>query len=335
MRALVLERHGNNEAYRLVTDFPDPVCGPDEVVLRVGATSLNYHDVFTRRGMEGIKIPLPMICGLDVAGEIVEVGSHVEGWDVGNRVLADPRNRAELKLLGETQHGGLAELCRVHHTQLHRLPADVTYEQAAALPVAYGTAYRMMFARGQVGKGDRVLILGASGGVGTCCLQLAKLQGATVTVCASSAGKLDALTELGADHTINYAEQDFVDAAWAIHGKPRRHDPSQGFDVVVNFTGGDTWVNGLRCARVGGKVLTCGATAGYDPPTDLRYIWTFELLIIGSNAWLPDDLDRLLELVQSGELRPVIGTTLQLEEATEGIRMLEEREVSGKIVVTP
>src|ERR1700694_1453210 len=210
MRAMVLHEQGATARLTLEADFPDPVLGEGDVLVKVRATSLNYHDVFTRRGMPGIKIPLPAIMGLDCAGDIAEVGPGVEGWSRGDRVLVDPRNRVEGGLLGETMHGGLAELCRVRAHQLIRIPDQVSYVDAAALPCAYGSAIRMMYTIGGVSQGERVLILSASGGVGVCCVQLAKLAGATVIACAGTPEKLARLKQLGADHTVNYVERDFV-----------------------------------------------------------------------------------------------------------------------------
>jgi len=321
----------------LEAGFPDPVAVEGDVLVRVRATSLNYHDVFTSRGMPGIKIPLPAIMGLDCAGEIAEVGAGVEGWSVGDRVLVDPRNRVEGGLMGETMHGGLAELCRVRAHQLIRIPDHVSYVDAAALPCAYGSALRMMYTIGGVSKGERVLILGASGGVGVCSIQLAKLAGATVIACAGTAEKVARLEQLGADYAVDYVERDFVEEVYALFGKPSRRGAgkNQGVDVVVNYTGGDTWVRSLRCLRVGGRLLTCGATAGYDPPEDIRFIWTFELKILGSNSWEREDLIRVLDLVASGELRVIVERTFPLEEAPEALRQIENREVFGKLVVTP
>jgi len=321
----------------LEAGFPDPVAVEGDVLVRVRATSLNYHDVFTSRGMPGIKIPLPAIMGLDCAGEIAEVGAGVEGWSVGDRVLVDPRNRVEGGLMGETMHGGLAELCRVRAHQLIRIPDHVSYVDAAALPCAYGSALRMMYTIGGVSKGERVLILGASGGVGVCSIQLAKLAGATVVACAGTAEKVARLEQLGADYAVDYVERDFVEEVYALFGKPSRRGAGrhQGVDVVVNYTGGDTWVRSLRCLRVGGRLLTCGATAGYDPPEDIRFIWTFELKILGSNSWEREDLIRVLDLVASGELRVIVERTFPLEEAPEALRQIENREVFGKLVVTP
>jgi len=321
----------------LEAGFPDPVAVEGDVLVRVRATSLNYHDVFTSRGMPGIKIPLPAIMGLACAGEIAEVGAGVEGWSVGDRVLVDPRNRVEGGLMGETMHGGLAELCRVRAHQLIRIPDHVSYVDAAALPCAYGSALRMMYTIGGVSKGERVLILGASGGVGVCSIQLAKLAGATVIACAGTAEKVARLERLGADYAVDYVERDFVEEVYALFGKPSRRGAgmNQGVDVVVNYTGGDTWVKSLRCLRVGGRLLTCGATAGYDPPEDIRFIWTFELKILGSNSWEREDLIRVLDLVASGELRVIVERTFPLEEAPEALRQIENREVFGKLVVTP
>jgi len=337
MKAAVVREHGGPDRLNFETGFPDPTPGEGDVIVAVKAASLNYHDVFTRRGMPGIKVPMPAIMGLDVAGEIAEVGPGVSGWKKGDRVVVDPINRVEGGLMGETIHGGLAELCRARAHQLVRIPDGVSYADAAALPCAYGTALRMMTTNGHVAKGEKVLILGASGGVGVCCLQLAKLAGAEVVACAGTDAKARRLMELGADKTINYTEKDFVKEAYAMYGKPTRRGAGTdlGLDVVVNYTGGDTWVKSLRVLKVGGRLLTCGATAGFDPKEDIRFIWTFELKVLGSNGWMRTDIEKLLELVQSGKLKVLVDKTFKLEEAREALRVIEDREVFGKIVVTP
>ena len=197
--------------------------------------------------------------------------------------------------MGEMLDGGMAEYCLVAADQLIRMPTGVTYAEAASLPVAYGTAHRMLVTHKTVKKGDRVLILGASGGVGTGSVILAKLLGAEVIACASSDGEDAQLKELGADEVIDYTKVDW--SKWAVekYGKPQRRSYDGGVDVVINFTGGDTWVPSLRCLKRGGKLLVCGATAGYDPKEDLRYIWSFELQVIGSNSFYDDDLSALME----------------------------------------
>jgi NADPH:quinone reductase-like Zn-dependent oxidoreductase len=334
MRAVVLKEHGGLESLQYVTDFPDPQVTEGHVVIKVHATSFNYHDVFTVRGMPGIKVPMPMIIGLDLAGEIEQVGHGVQGWKAGDRVLVNPLNKTK-GLMGEMMHGGLAEKCLVAEHQLIRMPEGVSYDQAAALPVAYGTAHRMIITHNTIKKGDRVLVLGASGGVGTGCVLLAKMLGAEVISCASSEDKIQRLKELGSDEVINYKTVDF--SKWAIekYGKPQRRTYDGGVDVVINFTGGDTWGPTLRCVKRGGKILVCGATAGYDPKEDLRYVWSFELQIIGSNSFYDENLKALMELIREGKMKPVIDEQLPLERAVEGLRLIENREVFGKVIVQP
>ena len=336
MRAAVIHEHGGPGSIRYEADFPDPKPGAGEVLVRVKAAALNYHDIFTRRGMPGIKVPMPCIMGIDFAGEIAALGAGVGHWAVGVRVMIDPVDRVGGGgLIGEVRPGGLAEYCAVPTHNLVSLPASVSYESAACLPVAYGTALRMMVTIGQVKAGEKVLILGASGGVGTCCVQLAKLAGAEVIVCASSADKLRRLKQLGADHGIDYSTEDFVKWVHARFGKPHRRSFDGGVDVVVNFTGGDTWVPSLRVLHRQGRILTCGATAGFDPKEDLRFIWTFELNIRGSNGWMREDLTSLLDLIGAGTLKPIVDRELSLQDANEAFRLLEDRVVFGKVIVKP
>ena len=334
MRALVLSQHGGLENLECVRDYPMPVIKEGHVIIKVGASSFNYHDVFTVKGMPGIKVPLPVIIGLDMAGEIIEIGENVSGWKTGDRVLVNPLNKAH-GLMGEMLNGGMAEYCLVSSDQLIKMPDAVSYVEAASLPVAYGTAHRMLVTHNTVKKGDRVLILGASGGVGTGCVILAKKLGAEVIACASGEDKMARLKEIGADEVINYKDVDF--SKWAVekYGKPQRRNYEGGVDVVVNLTGGDTWVPSLRCIKRGGKLLVCGATAGHDPKEDLRFVWSFELQIIGSNSFYIDDLTALMDMISKGEIKPVIDKVLPLEDAREGLRLIQDRKVLGKVVITP
>jgi alcohol dehydrogenase len=337
MRALVLYEHGGLENLKYEPAYRDPTPGPGDAIVRVRACSLNYHDVFTRKGMPGIKVPLPIILGIDVAGDVLDVGAEVTGFAPGDRVLVDPIDRVAGGLLGETMDGGLAELVRVPAHMLIKLDPAVDYAAAAALPVAYGTAYRMMLTRGRIRPGETVLILGASGGVGTCCVQLAKQAGATVIACASSDEKLERLKALGADVGINYANSDWVRECQRQFGRARVFGGDQGgIDVVVNFTGGDTWTQSLRVLRKDGRLLTCGATAGYDPKEDIRFIWTFELNIVGSNGWSREDVQALLHLVKQGRLDPVLHPRrYSIAEGREAMRLLDDRQVYGKVIVEP
>ena len=339
MKAAVLSGHGDLDqiVYR---DFPDPEIGSSEVLVAVRATSVNFHDLFTRRGMPGIEIAFPLITGSDIAGEILDVGLSVEGWRAGDRVLVDPVDFEDGRpgMIGETSHGGRAELVAVKASQLIRMPDSVSYEAAASLPLAYGTAYRMIVTRGQVSAGEKVLVLGASGGVGTGSVLLAKLLGAEVVACSGSDAKLERLAELGADHLINYSQQELHKEVYRIFGKPRvlgGGGGGGGVDVVVNFTGGDTWATSLKCLTKGGRLLTCGATAGYEPKTDIRHIWTFEQKIVGSDGWMREDLEELLRMDSDGRLSPVIDRIMPLAEAREAEALMEAREVLGKIVLTP
>lgn len=334
MKALVLQQHGGLEQLQIDSQKARPQSQAGHVVVRVGASSFNYHDVFTVQGMPGIKIPLPVVPGLDLAGTIDSIGEDVTGWNIGDRVLVNPL-KPGVGLMGEMADGGMAEYALVDTRQLIALPDGVTFEQAAALPVAYGTAHRMLITHNTIKAGDRVLILGASGGVGTACVVLAKHLGAEVIACAGSDEKATALQALGADHVVNYREQDF--SRWAIekYGKPQRRTHEGGVDVVINFTGGDTWRPSLKCLKRGGTLLVCGATAGYDPQEDLRYVWSFELNIKGSNSFYEENLTALLALVAEGSITPLIDRVLPLEHAVEGLRLIRDREVLGKVVVTP
>lgn len=230
--------------------------------------------------------------------------------------------------MGEHGNGGLCEYIAWDADYCIPLADAVSFEEAASLPVAYGTAHRMMVTRGEVSEDDLVLILGASGGVGTGCLQIAKAYGATVIACASSDEKLEKLRALGADHLINYAEKDFSREAWGISGK-------KGVDVLINYTGGDTWVPSIRAMAPGGRLLCCGATIGFDPKTDLRYLWRREIDIRGSNGWRIEDLHAVLGMIEAGTLRAVIDQVYPLAEVAEAMRRIEDREVFGKIIVTP
>ncbi|MFP1914476.1 quinone oxidoreductase family protein [Lonsdalea quercina] len=334
MKALVLAQHGDLDQLQIVDTHPRPTPQPGHVVLRVGASSFNYHDVFTVQGMPGITLPLPVVPGLDLAGTISEIGEGVEGWRVGDRVLVNPL-KPNVGLMGEMIDGGMAEYALVDAAQLIALPDRVSFAQAAALPVAYGTAHRMLITHHTVKAGDRVLILGASGGVGSACVVLAKQLGAEVIACAGSDEKGEALRALGADHVVNYRETDFSRWAIATYGKPQRRTYEGGVDVVINFTGGETWRPSLRCLKRGGLLLVCGATAGYDPQEDLRYVWSFELNIKGSNSFYQEDLVALIDKVARGDIDPLIDRIVPLEQAAEGLRLIRDREVLGKVIVTP
>jgi len=333
MKAVVFHQHGPLDNLRY-EDYPDPRPGPTEVLIRVGAVALNGFDPMVLRGIPGLKTPLPMIPGADIAGQIVELGDSVDRsrWRVGNRVTVIPNQPTGM--MGETKRGGCSELVAVEQDYLLPIPDAVSFVEASCLPVAYGTALRMIETRGQLQRGDKVLILGASGGVGTCCVQLAKSIGCEVIACASSDWKLARLKELGADHTINTSTQNYVAEIHRMYGKPRIRGGG-GVDVIVNYTGGETWAECFRALKLQGKLLTCGATAGYDPKTDIRYIWSFEFNILGSNGWTVEDQRELLRRVAVGRVKPVVHCERPLSEVKIPFQELMDREVFGKAVLIP
>ncbi|MGA2841203.1 MAG: zinc-binding dehydrogenase [Steroidobacteraceae bacterium] len=336
MKAVLTTAHGGPEVLQLRHDYPAPIPGPGDLLVRVAATAVNFHDIFTRRGMLGVKIKLPVIVGSDIAGTVEALGQGVESHWLGKRVLIDPvmREGNQFGMLGETVDGGRAELVVVRQSMLVEIPAGVGFEQAAALPLAYGTAYRMMITRGKIRAGERIMVLGASGGVGVACMQLAQMIGAEVLAFASSDAKMRRLKEIGASHVANYIDKPFLDTVKEIYGKPRITGAG-GVDVAVNFTGGDTLPATQKCVNLNGRILCCGATAGFDLTLDARYWWTYEHTLIGSNGWHIDDLKILLDLVADGRLVPVIDKVLPLEETAEGERLLEDREVVGKVLLKP
>ena len=331
MRAILFDGHGPIDNLYLGT-FPDPELAPGGCLVRVRAVSLNGFDPMVMRGIPGLKTPFPMIPGADIAGEIVAVGEGVTGWRPGDRVAIQP-NRAD-GMMGETLRGGLCERLFVPAEYLVPVPDAVDDIAAACLPTAYATAYRMLYTRGTVAAGERVLILGASGGVGTAAIQLAKRAGCEVIAVTGGPAKVARLAGIGADHVVDTAATDLVRFVVETFGKPRTRGESGGVDVCINYSGGSTWAECLRTVRRGGRILTCGATGGYDPKTDLRYIWSFELTILGSNGWTREEHIAMLDLVATGEVVPVIDRVVPMSEIRTAMTDLAERRMFGKVVLT-
>ena len=332
MKAIVFHQHGGLENLRY-EDYPEPECGPGDCLVAVKAVSLNGFDPMVLRGIPGLKTPLPMIPGADVAGEVVGTGATVTRWKKGDRVAIVP-NRPQKGMMGETLRGGACERLAVPEAFLIPIPDNVSYVDAACLPTAYGCAIRMMYTRGKVASGETVLILGASGGVGTCCVQLAKLKGCVVLAVTSSDDKASRLQAIGADHVINERTHDYVEEVIRLYGKPRTWGGPGGVDVIVNYTGGETWARSFRALKRDGRLLTCGATAGYDPKTDIRYIWSFEFNIIGSNGWTVEDHALLLDMIAEGRLKPVIHSVRPLKELAVSLEEQIDRKIFGKAVLT-
>ena len=331
MKAVIFRRHGGLENLEIVDDYPEPEMGQSDCLVRVRAVSLNGFDPQVLNGIPGMKTPLPMIpCG-DVAGEIVAVGASVKNRKVGELVSIVPF--LDGKIMGETTLGGCCELISLPEEGVLPIPADLSVVDAAALPIAYGTAWRMLGARGNLKKGERLLVVSATGGVGVACVQLGKMLGAEVIACGTGSWKLDRLRELGADDVFDLESEGIASAIHARLGKPR-HDGTGGVDVAVNFTGGDTWVPTLRSLRRGGRLLTCGATANYAPAEDLRYVFSFELNIHGSSGWTIEDQAQVLDFASSGKVKPAVHAIRPIDEYADALQELMARKVIGKSIIT-
>ncbi|HUQ74107.1 MAG TPA: zinc-binding dehydrogenase [Burkholderiales bacterium] len=323
MRVVAIQQHGGVEQMKLA-EWPIPKAEAGQALVEIEACGLNYMDVFVLHGMPDLPTKMPRIPGGDIAGTVREVGHGVSPDWLGKRVVLFPRFPGG-GVLGEHGNGGLCEYIAVDARQLIEIPDGVSFTHAAALPIAYGTSHRMLFTRGGLKKGEKILILGASGGVGVSCLQFAKMVGAEVYAITSSDDKAAKLKSLGADHAI-VSTGDFSKAVWAATGK-------KGVDVAINFTGGDTWIPTQRCMAVNGRILTCGSTVDHMCTIDVRFVWFREIEIIGSRAYLPEDITACLDFVARKQLDPVVQKEFPLEQAAEGVRMLEERRVFGKIIV--
>jgi NADPH:quinone reductase-like Zn-dependent oxidoreductase len=280
-----------------------------------------------RRGLPGVQVELPHIPGGDVVGVVDALGEGAAGPPTGTQVLVDPMvNR---KALGEDLPGGLADYVIAPATNAIPLSAAAADAPVyAALPIAYGTARRMLVTRSAVAPGETVVVLGAAGGVGVACIQLGKQLGARIIACSSSRAKLDQLGKLGADELVEVADGEFGAAVWRLTGKT-------GADVVIDYLGADTWPQSVRALRRGGRLVTCGASTGFRAETDLRYVWTRELSILGSDGWRRDDLLELVSQVQTGRLAPVIHRVYPLSEVRDAVAELEDRRAVGKVVVVP
>lgn len=340
MKAVYFRDHGGPEVLR-TGEFTDPVPGRGEVVIDVKATSLNHLDLFVRRGSPGINVPLPHVLGSDASGTVAALGEDVGGLEVGERVLVDPmlscgrceycvRGDASLcrhfGVIGEHRWGAYAEKLVVPEGNAIPIPDSLPFETAAAVPLVFVTAWRMLLTRGRLKPAEDVLILGAAAGVGIACIQIAKLAGARVFAAASSEEKLSLCRELGADVLINYREEDVVK-------RVRKETGNRGVDVCVDYVGSDTWSQSLRVVTGGGRIVTCGATSGYEAPTDLRHVYYRQLEIIGSTMGTRNDLLAVLKFVFNERLRPAIAQVIDLNDVAEGHRLMEARNVLGKIVI--
>jgi NADPH:quinone reductase-like Zn-dependent oxidoreductase len=340
MRAVVLEQHGGPEVLTL-RDIPEPAPRPGWVKVRVRACALNHLDLWARRGLPGIRYPLPMILGNDVAGEVAELGPGVEGIESGAEIvvapgvscgrceacaLGDDNFCRQYKVLGNGLNGGYAEYVVVPAANLLPKPSRLSWAEAAALPLVFLTAWHMLVHKAGVRLGDDVLVLAAGSGVGVAGIQIAKLFGARVLAAASTDEKLAKARSLGADETINYRTHDFAAEA-------RRLTDKKGVEIVFEHTGQDTWAKSILAVARGGRIVTCGATSGHDAMTDLRHVFSRQIRILGSYMGRRAELFEVLRWVERGRLEPVVDRVLPLAQAAEAHRVLEAREAFGKVVL--
>ena len=340
MKALVFDQHGGLEQLRLA-DVPEPEIGPHDALVRVHAAALNHLDLHTRRGIPGLKLPMPHIGGSDVAGVVEKVGSEVEQTWLGRRVIVNPAlacGRCSFcrageqslcdvfKIMGEHTTGGFAEYLAVPATNLYAIPDSFSFSDAAAVPLVFQTAWRALIGQAQLTTGESVLILGAGGGVATAAIQIAKLAGAYVYAVTSTPEKEQRACELGADETINYKTSDFAKEIWQRTGK-------RGVDVVLENVGPATWSQSVRSLKRGGRLVTFGATTGRIGETDLNLLFFKQLHLIGSTMANFAEFDAVMSQVFSGKLRPVVDRVMPLADGVEAQRLLESGEQFGKIVL--
>jgi NADPH:quinone reductase-like Zn-dependent oxidoreductase len=342
MKAVIFENHGGPEVLKL-TDVAGPKIKANEVLIEVRACALNHLDVWVRNGLPGIKIPLPHILGNDVAGVVREVGELVSWVKAGDEVMIQPgvscghcaeclagRDNMcdEYDIIGYRRDGGYAELVAVPGVNVIPKPKDLSWPEAAALPLVTLTAWHMLVARAQVQPGEDVLVHAAGSGVGSMGIQIAKLRGARVIATASSDDKLAKARELGADETVNYSSDD-----WSKQIK--RLTNGRGVDVVFEHTGEATWPGSILSLKQGGRLVTCGATSGFDARTDLRHVFYRHLTILGSMMGSKADLLAAMKFVEAGQIRAVVDRTLPLADARQAHELMEDRAQFGKLVLVP
>jgi len=342
MQAVQFTEHGDRDVIEY-GEYEEIQPRGSEVRVEMRAGALNHLDVWTRRGLPGLDLTMPHIPGSDGAGVVDTVGEDVTRFEAGDRVAVsagvscgecefcrdgDRTLCVDFHLIGEHVRGVHAEYAVIPAANLVTVPEGVDWETAAAAPLVFQTAWRMLLTRAELRPGESVLVLGASGGVGHATVQIADYLGAEVYATASSEEKLGYAAEVGADHCINYEAEDFADSV-------REQTGRRGVDVVVDHVGAATWQDSLRSLAKGGRVVTCGATTGGRPATDINRIFWNQLEVIGSTMGTPGEVDDVLELVWAGEFEPRIRAVLPMSDTARAHEMLEEREGFGKVVVIP
>jgi NADPH:quinone reductase-like Zn-dependent oxidoreductase len=327
VRAVRIHEDGGPEVL-VLEEAPDPEPGPGEVLVRLRASALNHLDVWIRKGLPSV--PKPRILGADGAGVVEALGDGVGGFAPGERVVLNPGIEAgggRIHVIGEHGDGTNAELIAVPATNVHPIPEGLSFEEAAAFPLVFETAYRMLVTRAALQEGEWVLAWGIGGGVSTAALAIAKALGARVIATSSSDAKLERARELGADAIVNHATGDVKEAVKEATG-------GRGADVVVEHVGEATWQTSLAVAAPGGRIAVCGATSGPNPPAALHRIWWKQLSILGSTMGTGEDFAAVYELVATGRARPVVDEVVPLEQIRAAHERLEAGEQLGKIVLS-
>jgi len=342
MKATIFKQHGGPDVLEY-TDVPDPTIRANEVLVEVKACALNHLDVFVRSGLPGIQIPLPHILGCDVSGVVKEAGELVNWVKPGDEVIVQPGCSCghceaclsgqdnlcrEYDMIGYRRDGGYAEFVAVPGANIIPKPAQLSWEEAASLPLVTVTAWHMLVTRANVQPGEDVLVHAAGSGVGSIAIQIAKLRGARVITTASSDEKLAKARELGADQTINYSRGDWPKEV-------RRLTERRGVDVVVEHTGAATWPGSISSLKNNGRLVTCGATSGFDARTDLRQVFFRHLTLLGSFMGSKAELLEAIKFVAEGKIRAVVDRVFPLRDARQAHELMENRGQFGKIVLHP
>jgi NADPH:quinone reductase-like Zn-dependent oxidoreductase len=340
MKAVVINEHGGPEVLHY-TDFPEPSIGTNDVLVRVRACALNHLDIWVRRGLPGRTVPFPHILGSDVSGEVAKIGANVRNIQVGERVLLAPGVSCghcpqciagrdnfckDYVLFGSTIPGGYAEFVRSPAVNVLPIPGNLSFEEAAALPLVFITAWHMLFYRAHLQPAETVLVIAAGSGVGSAGVQIAKTTGARVIATAGSEPKLAKAKELGADDVLLHVGE--------FAREVKKLTDGRGVDVVFEHVGAATWDQSVYSLRHGGRLVTCGATTGFETKINVGYLFARQLSILGSFMGHKSELFTVLELFKRGLLKPVIDTVLPLEHAADAHRLIENREQFGKVILT-
>jgi NADPH:quinone reductase-like Zn-dependent oxidoreductase len=340
MKAILFDHHGPPGVLRY-TDVPEPEPRLGEVLVTVHACALNHLDLWVRQGIPGVPIPLPHIPGSDIAGVVEKIGAGVTQISPGQKVLLAPGVTCgkcpaclagrdnycpQFTNLGYLIDGGCAQFVRCPEANCFPYPENLSFEEAAAIPLVFQTAWHMLLTRAQLQPGEEVLILGAGSGVGSAAVQIAKLFGCRVVATAGNEAKLAKAQELGADETINHKTQKIKDEV-------RRLTAKRGVDLVFEHVGTATWYDSIASLARGGRLVTCGATTGFDARIDLRFLFSRQLSILGSYMGNKSEFATVLKLVAAGRLKPVLDRIFPLAECRLAHEYLEAGEQFGKVVL--